>query len=437
MTHETETAEGQHGHAPTRTSPKKSGTVRALGLGIVTGAADDDPSAIGTYASAGAKFGFTFLWMSPVVLPMMFAVVYLSSKLAMVSGRALFQAIRDFYPKWVLYPLLLGVLIGNVIEAAANLGGMAAALNMFIPVPIPWLVAGLAILIFAMQCIASYTTIRNIFRWLALALLAYVGAAILAKPDFAAALKSTFVPRIEFTKEYLSLVVAVIGTSLSAYLFTWESNQEVEEEIAQGKKTVEQRKNASEAELRESRRDILIGMVFSNLIMYFVVLATGATLHAAGQTEIETATQAAEALKPLAGDAARLLFAAGLIGVGLLAVPVMTAGGAYDIAQAFGWKHGLYKRFRHAKKFYGAIGAFTALAVLLNMLGFNPMQALVWSGIVQGFSVPPLLLLIMLMTNSRKVMGDKVNTRMLNVLGWITTAAATLATVGLVLTWLR
>jgi NRAMP (natural resistance-associated macrophage protein)-like metal ion transporter len=436
MTHETETAEGQHGSAP-QAGRKKGGAVRALGLGVITGAADDDPSAIGTYASAGAKFGFAFLWMSPVVLPMMFAVVYLSSKLAMVSGRALFQAIREFYPRWVVYPLLLGVLVGNVIEAAANLGGMAAALNMFVPVPIPWLVAGLAALIFALQCIASYTTIRNIFRWLALALLAYAGAAILAKPDFAAALKSTFVPQVEFTKEYLSLVVAVIGTSLSAYLFTWESNQEVEEEIEQGKKTVAQRKNASEAELRQSRRDILIGMVFSNLIMYFVVLATGATLHAAGQTEIETAAQAAEALKPLVGDAARLLFAAGLIGVGLLAVPVMTAGGAYDIAQAFGWKHGLYKRFRQAKKFYGAIGAFTALAVALNMLGFNPMRALVWSGIVQGFSVPPLLLLMMLMTNNRKVMGEKVNTRMLNVLGWITTAAATLATVGLVVTWLR
>jgi Mn2+/Fe2+ NRAMP family transporter len=276
-----------------------------------------------------------------------------------------------------------------------------------------------------------------VFRWLSLALLAYVGAAILAKPDVGAALKGTFVPHVQFTQEFLSLIVAMIGTSLSAYLFTWQSNQEVEEEIAQGKKTVEQRKGASEAELRDSRRDILIGMVFSSLIMYFIMVATGATLHTAGKTEIETATQAAQALAPLAGPAAGLLFTVGIVGVGFLAVPVMTTGAAYDIAQAFGWKHGLNKSVRKAKKFYAAIGLFTLGAVLLNFLGFNPMKALVWSGIVQGFSVPPLLVLIMLMTSSRRVMGEKTNTVWLNVLGWATTAAATAASLALLVTWLK
>jgi NRAMP (natural resistance-associated macrophage protein)-like metal ion transporter len=416
---------------------KRGSAVRALGLGVITGAADDDPSAIGTYASAGAKFGFAFLWMAPVTMPMMFTVVYLSSKLAMVSGRGLFHAIRDFYPRWVLYPLLFGVLVGNTIEAAADLGGMAAALNIFLPVPIPWLVAGIAAIVLALQCLASYDTIRNVFRWLALALLTYVGAALLAQPDLAGALKGTFLPHIEFTQEYLSLVVAVIGTTLSAYLYTWQSNQEVEEEVAQGRATVAQRKGASRTELRESRRDILIGMIFSNLIMYFIIMATGATLHASGKTDIETAAQAAQALTPIAGDAAGLLFAAGIVGVGFLAVPVMTTGAAYDVAQALGWKHGLHARVRDAKKFYACIAAFTAVAVGLNFLGFNPMKALVWSGVVQGFSVPPLLLVIMLITNNRKVMGAQVNSRALNVAGWLTTAAATLATVGLVITWLR
>ena len=415
----------------------KRGSVRALGLGIITGAADDDPSAIGTYASAGAKFGLAFLWMAPVTMPMMFTVVYLTSKLAMVSGRALFQAIRDFYPPWVLYPLLVGVLIGNVIEAAANLGGMAAALNIFVPFPIPWLVAAIAAVVLALQCFASYKTIRNVFRWLALALLAYVGAAVLAKPDLMATLRNTFVPTIEFHQEFLSLVVAVIGTTLSAYLYTWQSNQEVEEEIAKGRRTVEQRQGASGAELRESRRDILIGMVFSNLIMYFIILATGATLHQAGKTDIETAAQAAEALAPIAGSAAGILFAAGIVGVGFLAVPVMTAGAAYDLAQALGWKHSLNANLREAKKFYAAIAGFTVLAVGLNFLGFNPMKALVWSGVVQGFSVPPLLLLIMLMTNNRKIMGDRVNGVPLNILGWLTTAAVTLATGALVVSWLK
>jgi NRAMP (natural resistance-associated macrophage protein)-like metal ion transporter len=418
-------------------NPRRRGAVRALGLGIITGAADDDPSAIGTYASAGAKFGLSFLWMAPVTMPMMFAVVYLSSKLAMVSGRALFQAIRDFYPPWILYPLLIGVLIGNVIEAAANLGGMAAALNIFVPLPIPWLVAVIAAIVLALQCFAPYKTIRNVFRWLALALLAYVGAAVLAKPDIMATLRGTFVPTIEFSREFLSLVVAVIGTTLSAYLYTWQSNQEVEEEIAKGRKTVEERKGATGRELRESRRDILIGMVFSNLIMYFIILATGATLHRAGKTDIETAAQAAEALAPIAGSAAGILFTAGIVGVGFLAVPVMTAGAAYDLAQALGWKHSLNAKVKDAKKFYAAIAGFTVLAVGLNFLGFNPMKALVWSGVVQGFSVPPLLLLIMLMTNNRKIMGERVNTLPLNILGWLTTAAVTLATGALVVTWLR
>jgi NRAMP (natural resistance-associated macrophage protein)-like metal ion transporter len=423
----------EHG---TRAGAGARGAARALGLGLITGAADDDPSAIGTYASAGAKFGYAFLWMAPVTMPMMFAVVYLASRLGMVSGRALFQAIHDFYPRWVLYPLLVGVVAGNVIEAAADLGGMAAALNMFVPVPVPWLVVGIAAIVFALQCFAPYRVIRNTFRWLALALLSYVAAALLARPDWAATLHGTVVPRIQFNREFLSLVVAVIGTTLSAYLYTWQSNQEVEEEIARGRTTVQQRQGASRSELRESRRDILLGMLFSNLIMYFIILATGATLHAAGKTDIETAAQAAEALKPIAGEWAGLLFAAGLVGVGFLAVPVMTAGAAYDVAQSFGWKHSLHARWHEAKRFYGAIALVTLAAVGLNFLGFNPMKALVWSGIVQGFSVPPLLLLIMLMTNNRRVMGEQVNRRWLNVLGWITTAAVSAASGALLLTYL-
>lgn len=415
---------------------RQPGAARTVGLGLITGAADDDPSAIGTYASAGARFGYALLWMAPVMLPMTFVVVYLSSKLAMVSGRALFDAIRAFYPRWVLYPLLVGVIIGNVIEAAADLGGMAAALHIFLPVPIPWLVAAMALAVFALQCFAPYHVIRNTFRWLALALLAYVGAALLAKPDLAGALRGTFVPRIEFTREYLELVVAVIGTAMSAYLYTWQSNQEVEEEIAKGRHTVEARRGATSRELRATRRDTVAGMLASNLIMYFIMLATGSTLHAAGVTEIETAAQVAQALRPIAGDAAGALFAAGMVGVGLLAVPVMTAGAAYDLAQSFGLKYSLHAKWYQAKGFYGLIGLVTAAAVGLNFLGFNPMRALVWAGVVQGFSVPPLLLLIMLMTNSRRVMGAQVNKPALNVLGWATTAAVWAATGALVVSWI-
>jgi Mn2+/Fe2+ NRAMP family transporter len=411
------------------------GTLRALGLGLITGAADDDCSAIGTYAAAGAQIGPAFLWTAPVLFPMMFAVVYLSSKLGQVSGRGLFHVIRDYYPRWILYPTLVGVLIGNTIEAGADIGGMSAALSVLLPIPFQVIVVATALLILMLQFVGSYTVIRNTFRWLALALLAYVGAALLAKPELGPILAGTFIPSIQFNTEFLSILVAVIGTSLSAYLYTWQSNEEVEEEIALGRTTLDQRKGATDAELKHSQRDVLLGMFFSNVIMYFIILATGSTLFRAGQNEISTAAQAAEALRPLAGDAASVLFALGVVGVGFLAVPVMTTGAAYDLAQTVGWKHGLHARPRAAKKFYAAITAFTLVGVLMNFIGLNPMHFLVWSGIVQGFSTPPLMLLIMLMTNNRRVMGQRVNGRAVNILGWVTTISIFAATLGLVATW--
>lgn len=413
----------------------RKGVMRSVGLGVVTGAADDDCSAIGTYASAGAQFGPAILWTAPVTFPMMFAVVYLTSKLGQVAGKGLFQVIKDNYPRWILWPALIGVLIGNTIEAAADLGGMAAALVLFIPLPVPVLVIIVAVIVLGLQVFGSYRLIRNIFRWLALVLFAYVGSAFLARPDPWEVLRGTFVPTIQFSREFLSILVAIIGTTLSAYLYSWQSNVEVEEEIAKGRTELSQREGATRRELRQSRIDVVIGMFFSNMIMYFIILSTAATLHKAGQTEIETAAQAAEALRPIAGDAAGVLFALGIIAVGFLAVPIMTTGAAYDLCQAMGWKGSLHARPKDGKAFYGLIAGFTAIAIALNFLGFNPMKALVYSGIVQGFSTPPLLLLIMLMTSSRRLMGDKVNTTALNVLGWLTVAAIFSASAGLVVSW--
>lgn len=414
---------------------KKRGFGRALGLGIITGAADDDPSAIGTYASAGAKLGAPFLWTAPATLPMMFAVVYLSAKLGQVSGRGLFRAIKDYYPRWVLYPTLAGVLIGNTIEAGADLGGMAAALNLFAPAPVPWLVVAIAVVILALQLYGSYILIRNVFRWLALALLAYIGAALFAKPELGETLRGTLVPTIQLNRDFLMMTVAVIGTTLSAYLYSWQSNEEVEEKIAVGRTRLSERKGASEAELASSRRDILLGMIFSNVVMYFIILSTAATLHKAGKIDVQSAAEAAQALQPLAGNAAGLLFLFGVIGVGFLAVPVMTTGAAYDLAQVFGWRHSLHAKPGAAREFYTAIAGFTLIGAALNFIGFNPMKALVWAGVVQGFSTPPLLLLIMMMTNNRTIMGDKVNGSLMNILGSITTLAIFTASAGLVVSW--
>ncbi|HXB22619.1 MAG TPA: Nramp family divalent metal transporter [Candidatus Solibacter sp.] len=427
----------EHRYKAQEPRPTAKGALRSLGLGLITGAADDDPSAIGTYAAAGASMGPAFLWTAPVTFPMMFAVVYLCSKLGQVAGRGLFAVIRDYYPKWLLYSCLIGVVIGNVVEAGADLGGMAAALNVIVPIPIGWIVVAITLIILSLQIWGSYTLIRNIFRWLALALLAYVGAAILVKPELMPIIKGTFIPTIHFNREFLSLLVAVIGTTLSAYLYSWQSNQDVEEDIAMGRRRLTDRLGTTKAELRRSARDITVGMAFSNLVMYFIILATAATLFRAGKADISTAAEAAQALRPLAGNAAGLLFAVGVIGVGFLAVPVMTIGAAYDLCQTFGWKYGLHVKAAHAKKFYGAITILTVLAMGLNFFGINPMKALVWAGIVQGFSTPFLMLLVMLITNNRKIMGKWVNTRAMNLLGWITTVATFAAAIGLVLTFVK
>lgn len=421
---------------PKNGQAKRGKLGKAIGLGIITGAADDDPSAIGTYASAGAQFGTHILWISPVVLPMMFTVVYLSSKLGQVSGRGLFHVIRDFYPRWLLWVILAGVMIGNTIEAAADLGGIAAAINLFVPFPVPWIVASVALALLGLQVFGSYAFIRSVFRWLALALLSYIGAAFLAKPEIKPILVGTLIPNVQFNRDFLAIVVAIIGTSLSAYIYTWESNQQVEEKIEQGKGRLSERVGATEAELTQSRRDIVIGMVFSNVVMYFIMLSTAVTLNARGQFNVETAAHAAEALRPLAGAAASILFTIGIIGVGFLAVPVMTAGAAYDLAQSFGWRASLHAKPTEAPRFYWAIAALTTIAVFLNCLGFNPMRALVWSGIVQGVSTPPLLLLIMLMTNDRNIMGNETNSVWMNCLGWGTAAAVFSASAGLAVTFL-
>lgn len=410
--------------------------LKTVGLGVITGAADDDPSAVGTYASAGAAFGPSVLWTAPVMLPMMVTVVYLAGKLGQVAGEGLFAVLRRHYSRAVLYPTLVGVLIGNVIEAAADIGGMAAALHLIVPIPRTAIVVIVTALVLALQLWASYRFISGVLRVLAMALLAYVASAVLAHPSWRAVLHGTFVPSVHFDRDFLAILVAIIGTTLSAYLYTWSSNQEVEEEIAMGRRRLTDRRGATRNELHRSLVTVVSGMFFSNVVMYAIILATASTLFAAGHRHIESAVEAAEALRPIAGAWASTLFALGVVGVGFLAVPVMTTGGAYDMAQAVGWRQGLHRKPSEAKGFYGAMTVFTLVAMGMNFLGINPMRALVWSGIVQGFSTPPLMLLILRMTNDERVMGVRTNGPVMNTLGWITAAAMFAATVGLILTWI-
>jgi NRAMP (natural resistance-associated macrophage protein)-like metal ion transporter len=411
--------------------------LRSLGLGLITGAADDDCSAIGTYAQAGAQFGYKILWTAPVTLPMMVAVVYLSGKLGQVTGQGLFAVLRAYYPRWLFYTVLAGVVLGNTIEAGADIGGMAAALGIFINGPQWTLVCGVTLVALVLQIWGSYTVIRNVLRVLALSLLSYVISAFLVRPNLAEVARGTLIPTIHFNRDFLAMLVAIIGTSLSAYLYTWQSNEEVEEKIAAGRRTVRERRGTTEAELKTSFWDVVFGMIFSNVVMFFIILATAATLFAAGRHNITSATDAAQALRPLAGNFAGLLFALGIIGVGFLAIPVMTTGAAYDLCQSAGWRNGLSYKPSEAKVFYAAIALFTLVAMAINFLGFNPMRALVFAGVVQGFSTPPLMLLIMIMTNQRSIMGDKVNGRAINLVGWLTTLLIFGASIFLLLSYLH
>lgn len=413
--------------------PLAQGTFRSLGLGLITGASDDDPAAIGTYAAAGAALGPSFLWVAPFALPMMFAVVYLSSKLGQVAGGGLFAVIRQHYSRWLLYGLLVTAVLGNIVEAGADLGGMAAALNVIVPVPIRGMVIVLGFFVLSLQ-IRGYRLIKSMFRWLALVLLAYVGSAVLARPDLSSVIKGTLIPTLHFNRNFFAMLVAVIGTSLSAYLYSWQSNQEVEENISMGRRRLTDRVGTTHEELRHARRDVALGMFFASVVMYFIILSTAATLFQAGKTNINTAADAAEALRPLAGEAAGLLFAIGVFAVGFLAVPVMTIGAAFDVCQSFGWKHGLHAEPRQAKPFYTMLFLFTAAAIGLNFFGINPMKALVYAGIVQGVSTPLLMLLMMRITNNSSIMGRWVNSRSMNILGWLTLLVMSAATVGLLIT---
>ena len=403
-----------------------------LGPSLIAGAANDDPCAIGTYAKAGAEFGFTFLWTAPFTFPMIATTVYLCSKLCMVTGKGIAGVVRDYYPHWLLYSLVTGVLIANIVEAGADIGAIAASLRLFMPVPVTGITVGITLLILALQTWSSYQLLQKIFAGLALALFAYVGAAILAKPNLGELLWATITPKLHFTRDYLAMLVALIGTRLSPYLYFWQSSQKVEEETLIGHSA-----GASREELRSTAWDVNTGMFFSNLIMYFVILCTAATLFRAGGTSMETAAQAAQALRPLAGNAASLLFALGIIGVGILAVPVLTTGPAHALAETFGWKHGLRKAPGLAPEFYAVIAVSTGVAIAFGLSGINPITALFWASVVMGLLAPPLMFIIMLAVNNRKIMGDHTNGRWLKFFGWITTAAVTTAAAGLVWSWIR
>ncbi|PYS35563.1 MAG: iron transporter [Acidobacteria bacterium] len=408
---------------------------KLLGPGLITGASDDDPSGIGTYAVAGASLGFATLWTALFTLPLMIAVLLTCARIGMVSGMGLAAVLRRHYARNLLYLTVIGLVIANTINAGADIGAIAAAINLLIPIPIALLVLPVALAILALQIWGSYRLIARTFKWLTLALFAYVGSAVFARPDWSDVIKATFIPKLSFDANFLAMVVAIFGTTISPYLFFWQADQEVEEEISFGRVTRAQRRGASDAEIKYARWDVHIGMLLSNLVMYFIILATAATLFKTGHTNIQSATDAAQALKPFAHGAASLLLAVGLIGSGFLAVPVLTGCSAYALTESFGGRYGFNQKLRRAKFFYAIIIVSTLVGVLINFVGINPIRALLLAAIINGFLAPPLLVAIMLVANNRHIMGNRVNGRWSNILGWTTTVVMFVAALALVLTW--
>jgi NRAMP (natural resistance-associated macrophage protein)-like metal ion transporter len=402
-----------------------------LGPGLITGAADDDPSGISTYSVTGAAFGLSSLWTALFSYPLMVAVQLMCARLGMVTGRGLAGNIRRRYPRWVMWSACGLLLVANIFNIGADLAGMSDSLEMVTGITslvwTPFVAAGLV----AMVVFTSYRTVASTFKWLTLVLFAYIITAFLAHPDWRAIFRATFLPDVHFTREYFAVLVGIFGTTISPYLFFWQASQEVEEERAMGRKTVGQRRGATDQEIRKSRRDVAIGMFFSNIVMYFIILTTAATLHARGLTQIETAKQAAEALRPLAGNGAYALFAMGLIGTGILAIPVLAGSSAYAVAESMQWGASLDRPLKLAPKFYAVLALAVVLGLALDFAGLNSVRMLFWSAVLNGLLAPPLIVVVTLLTGDRKVMRDRLSSKTTRTLGWICAGVMTACAAGI------
>jgi len=418
--------------------PEQRGFVRRflanLGPGLITGAADDDPSGISTYSVAGAAFGNSFLWTALFTFPLMAAVQLMCARLGMVTGRGLGGAIRKRYPVWVLWPACLILIVANVFNIGADLGGMADAMQMVTGVSSYYWTPFFAVVIASLLIWTSYNLIARIFKWLTLVLFAYVITAFLAHPDWGAVLLGTFTPHVAWSRASFAVLVGILGTTISPYLFFWQASQEVEEERKIGRVTLAQRRGTTDRELIVAKEDVVTGMFYSNLIMFFIIMTTSATLHAHGVTNIETAKQAAEALRPLAGDGAYWLFTLGLVGTGMLGVPVLAGSCAYAIGEAASWRASLSRKPARAPKFYMVIGAAMLVGLALDFAGLNAVKMLFWSAVLNGVLAPPLVVLVVMLTSDRKVMGKRVNSRTAKVLGWACAGVMAAAAVGMFVT---
>ena len=399
-----------------------------LGPGLTTGASDDDPSGIATYSQTGAQYGFQLLWLAAFTFPLMAIVQEMCARIGMVTGRGLAGNIRQHFPRKVLYAASLLLFSANAFNIGADLGAMAKGVQLILP---NWnfsaLVIGFSLISLLLQILTPYARYAKYLKWLALILLAYIASAVLAHLNWVDVLQHAVIPHLDGSKDQLLLICAILGTTISPYLFFWQTSQEVEDEITAGKTSIASRRGTDKAEIRNMRVDVWSGMLLSNVVMFFIIAACGALLYSHGITKIETAAQAAEALRPFAGNATYFLFAIGLVGTGLLAIPVLAGSSSYALAESFRWKEGLWRKFRQAHAFYGVLILSMVIGLVMNFIGLDPIKALIYSAVFNGLVAPLVLLPIVVISSNKKIMGQWVNHRSTTIFGWLVTGLMSVA----------
>lgn len=416
-----------------------------LGPGLTTGAADDDPSGVATYSQAGAAYGFKLLWLAPFTFPLMAIVQEMCARIGLVTGKGLAHTIRDHFPRWVLYFCTILLLIANTFNIGADLGAMARATQLLYKnLDFSTLLLAFTLLSLSFQIFTSYERYAKYLKWLSLILFSYIFSAVSIQLNWKEILSHTFIPSLDFSKDQLFLIVGILGTTISPYLFFWQTSQEVEEEVSKGEivhsisngESVHIPKKILNTEIANMRVDIWSGMFLSNIVMFFIIVASAGALFSHGITNIQTAEDAALALRPFAGDYAFILFALGIIGTGFLAIPILAGASSYALSESFGWQSGLHHTIKEAKIFYGIIVCSMIIGLGINFIGLDPIKALLYSAVINGLVAPVILILILLISSNKKIMGEKSNSPTVNAIGWLTTFLMILAGIAVIISFI-
>lgn len=418
--------------------PERHKLLRVLGPGLITGASDDDPSGIATYSQVGAQFGYGLSWVMLFSWPLMCAIQEISAHIGRVTGRGIAGNLKHHYAAAIGYAIVLLVVIANIINLGADLGAMGASLRLLVGGPALLFVASFGGITILLEVFSRYSRYVSVLKWLTLSLFAYFAVVLVVHVPWFEVARSLIVPRVTWSAAYLTAVVAILGTTISPYLFFWQAEEEVEEvKERAGARPLTRAPEQAPAEFQRIRVDTYLGMALSNIVAVIIIITTAATLNAHGITDIQTSAQAAEALRPIAGRFAFLVFAIGIIGTGMLAIPVLAGSSAYAIGETLGWHVGLARKPLRAKAFYGCIAIATLLGVLLNFSPIDPIKALFWSAVLNGLVAVPIMILMMILSSSKAVMGQFTIPIPLKAIGWLATAIMTLAAAGLFVTWGR